>query len=182
MRIRKAIAIIALVLAALPLFSSYSVILPERGRKEFIVVSDNGETKALDDTVWYKRWNGLLLENMAPSIYMITEDDDEVLLIGRGATADDIESTMRYADADFIITERLITERAAELFEGDTMLTTERFDNLYAVMLERNGIEAKPVRSGERIMISDGEYASPASEREILVSCPHCGHSFRIFI
>ena len=167
------------------LFAAYSIMLPDRGRDDFIVASKDGDTIALDNNVWYKRWNGLLLENMAPSVYMITENDDSTLIIGRKAAIEDIRSVIRLNSIDIIITEKLLPEKVIEViedFDGDEIVTTERFDKLYEIMLEKNDISASTVKRGDRINISDGEYVPHRSEKEILVSCPHCGHTFRIYI
>lgn len=181
MRFRK-ILIGLFLLLSLPLFADYSILLPDRNRYDFIVASEDGDTIALDDNVWYKRWNGLLLENMAPSIYMITENDDSTLIVGRKAAIEDIRSVIRLNSIDIIITEKLLSEKVIEDFDGDEIVTTERFDKLYEIMLEKNDISASTVKRGDRINISDGEYVPHRSEKEILVSCPHCGHTFRIYI
>ncbi len=182
MHFRKILIGLFLLLFSLPLFADYSILLPDRNRDDFIVASKDGDTIALDNNVWYKRWNGLLLENMAPSVYMITENDDSTLIIGRKAAIEDIRSVIRLNSIDIIITEKLLSEKVIEDFDGDEIVTTERFDKLYEIILEKNDISASTVKRGDRINISDGEYVPHRSEKEILVNCPHCGHTLRIYI
>ena len=43
-------------------------------------------------------------------------------------------------------------------------------------------LDAYTIRRGDRIMIDDGEYVPSHEGKEVYVSCPHCGHSFRIYI
>ena len=123
-----------------------------------------------------------LLENMAPSVYMITENDDSTLIIGRKAAIEDIRSVIRLNSIDIIITEKLLSEKIIEDFDGDEIVTTEHFDKLYEIILEKNDISASIAKRGDRINISDGKYVPHRSEKEILVNCPHCGHTLRIYI
>lgn len=182
MRFRKILIGLFLLLFSLPLFADYRILLPDKDRDDFIVASKGGDTIALDNNVWYKRWNGLLLENMAPSVYMITENDDSTLIIGRKTAIEDIRSVIRLNSIDIIITEKLLSEKIIEDFDGDEIVTTEHFDKLYEIILEKNDISASTVKRGDRINISDGEYVPHRSEKEILVNCPHCGHTLRIYI
>lgn len=177
MRFGKILIGLFLLLFSLPLFADYRILLPDKDRDDFIVASKGGDTIALDNNVWYKRWNGLLLENMAPSVYMITENDDSTLIIGRKAAIEDIRSVIRLNSIDIIITEKIIED-----FDGDEIVTTEHFDKLYEIILEKNDISASIAKRGDRINISDGEYVPHRSEKEILVNCPHCGHTLRIYI
>ena len=119
---------------------------------------------------------------MAPSVYMITENDDSTLIIGRKAAIEDIRSVIRLNSIDIIITEKLLSEKIIEDFDGDEIVTTEHFDKLYEIILEKNDISASIAKRGDRINISDGKYVPHRSEKEILVNCPHCGHTLRIYI
>ena len=113
---------------------------------------------------------------------MITEKDDSALIIRRKAAIEDIRSVIRLNSIDIVITEKLLPEKVIEDFDGDEIVATECFDKLYEIILKKNDISASIVKRGDRINISDGEYEPHRNEKEILVSCPHCGHTFRIYI
>ena len=182
---KKKISAILILFMIIPvsLFAEYSILVPRPGDNTFIVADKDGDTMPLDDYIYYKSWHNLLLQNMGDNIYMITEDDDNVLVIGENASPRDVEFAARFNDISTIINiGQLLPEDIIEDLDDGDMLMTSRYDKLYEVLLERYDLDAYTIRRGDRIMIDDGEYVPSHEGKEVYVSCPHCGHSFRIYI
>ena len=182
---KKKISAIFILFMIIPvsLFAEYSILVPRPGDNTFIVADKDGDTMPLDDYIYYKSWHNLLLQNMGDNIYMITEDDDNVLVIGENASPRDVEFAARFNDISTIINiGQLLPEDIIEDLDDGDMLMTSRYDKLYEVLLERYDLDAYTIRRGDRIMIDDGEYVPSHEGKKVYVSCPHCGHSFRIYI
>ena len=64
----------------MPLWASYSLAMPASASERLAVISSDGDTIELDSTVWYMRWNGLRLEQMAEDIYRIEDTDGTAVL------------------------------------------------------------------------------------------------------
>ena len=59
-------------------------------------MAENGEILPLDDSVYYKRWNGILAENLADGIYMVTENDASCVVIMDGVSEDALDLALNY--------------------------------------------------------------------------------------
>lgn len=71
MNMKRFVALIAAFVLVVPLFASFTIVIPRRGDVWYSVMAENGEILPLDDSVYYKRWNGLLAENLSDGIYMV---------------------------------------------------------------------------------------------------------------
>lgn len=186
---RKAVlAFIVMAMFVLPLSADYTVILPERGSDLFTVMDGRGDTIKLDDSVWYKRWGNLLLEQMDDGIYRIHEDGKSVLVVSRRVDDDDLERVLwRSADVS------LITD-GADLDEEDIVdssvkfiATTERhMDPKEALFLERNGVTVTEIMPGSYVDVRDSrpvvKESQPSSGEKVMVRCPDCGSTFYIYL
>lgn len=178
---RRSLTIITIMLMATSLFASYSIALPERGIPHFSVISDDGDTIALDDYIWYKRWNGLLLERIDDGIYSVDEDGSSVLLIEEGADIVDIRDALRFNDGiELMISALPILDTDAMEDEGvkDVIIMT-RLSERERVRLEALGFDIEERRPGDVVQI--GGDGTEEAER-VLVTCPYCHRSFSIYL
>ena len=180
---RSAVLLSLLILFSASLSASYSIALPERGHPCFTIIDNDGETIELDGYVWYKRWNGLLLERIDDGIYSVTEGDSSVLLVEECADISDIKGALRFGRGTALIISALpVLDTEAMEDEGvmDAIIM-HRLPEREAARLSALGFRIGERRPGEVVRI--GNQGLPLQEeRPIIVTCPHCRHSFSISI
>ena len=70
---RRAVSILALIIASSSLFAAYSIVTPESSDGMYMLMNAVGETLPLDDDLYYKEWNGLLAEQLNTGIYKVRD-------------------------------------------------------------------------------------------------------------
>ena len=101
---KKVFCVLAFMLLALSLLSaSFSVVIPERRGEDYSILSFDGDVLPLDNSVFYKHWNGILAENLDTGIYKITEGSDSCIVVMSGTSAEDLFFSLRFEEADTII-------------------------------------------------------------------------------
>ena len=177
---RRLLALISAMLIASSLFASYSIALQERGYPHFAVISRDGDTIALDDYIWYKPWNGLLLERIDDGIYSVDEGGRSVLLVEEGADITDIRDALRFNDGIGMIISALpvLDTKAMEAEGVMDAIITHRLPAREKARLAALGFTIEERRPGEVVDIG----RRVQEEERILVTCPHCHHAFSIYL
>lgn len=179
---RRAVSILALIIASSSLFAAYSIVTPESSDGMYMLMNAVGETLPLDDDLYYKEWNGLLAEQLNTGIYKVRDNGESVVIVTKPYSVD----LLRYAlwsqmDINTVVMPVLDAIEPSELKDsGVTQVITftepteldERFYSLQQIKLDA-------IDYGDIIDIVDGN-AAIDEKTEIAVSCPHCGETFTI--
>ena len=170
----------------MPLWASYSLAMPASASERLAVISSDGDTIELDSTVWYMRWNGLRLEQMAEDIYRIEDTDGTaVLAAGCAASIRDIEDVLdhsAYGIGSLILAGGMPEIGVLEDSGIMSVYTAERIDDRARLVLERRGITAERFGKGAVLGIEDGHPLIEPRLREVHIRCPECGAPFSIFV
>ena len=78
---RRAVSILALIIASSSLFAAYSIVTPESSDGMYMLMNAVGETLPLDDDLYYKEWNGLLAEQLNTGIYKVRDNGESVVIV-----------------------------------------------------------------------------------------------------
>ncbi len=183
---RKAILIAFISLTLLSPIASYSIAIPDRIGMPYVLISDDGnDTLSLDDTVWYRKWQGLLIEQTDSSIYMVTDQDGDSLVIANNRAAlEKLRNAIRFYDVKTLLYSGMPAIPAESLAkEGITQaLLMERLTEEEEAIYEENGISFSYIRPGDIVDIdNDSINVEQIGEEGIIVICPHCKNSFTIF-
>ena len=180
MNMKRFVALIAAFVLVVPLFASFTIVIPGRGDIWYSVMAENGEILPLDDSVYYKRWNGILAENLADGIYMVTDNDTSCVVIMGGVSEDALDLALNFYSADTVIIPRgmkVDPEILGDASVRDAILLS-RLSDLEKRLYENEGISVHYSKPGELIDIIDGRPALEDSGKAVLVTCPDCGREF----
>ena len=172
---RKAIcAVSVLIMSASILSASYSIVTPERNESFYSVLSSDGEVLLIDESIFYKRWNGLLAENIAEGIYKISDESSSCIIVMDGYSIEG--ANLRFENADSIIfldNPKLDPEALSEIGIRNAVFA-RRLSELEERLYQNEGISISYIRPGDIIDIPITEQ----NTERIHVYCPHCGYSF----
>ncbi len=180
----KKIFLILLMLAViLPAFASYTIVMPERFDCDYQIMTDDGELLSLDESIYYKRWIGLLAENLDTGIYMITEDGNSVIAVMDGTDERMLYNAIAFTSADtIIIPEKMNAD--PEILAASDITDAVLFSHLSELqerLYKNSGIEITYSHPGDLLNISDGRPVINDG-RNLIVLCPHCGNQIEIYI
>ena len=181
---KKLITLVAVLSIASLLFADYTVIIPEHRGEYYSLMAENGEILPLDDYVYYKRWNGLLAENLGEGIYRIEEDGNSVIVVMNGVSESTLDAALHFENADTAILPESFTGFPGIL--GDAGVSEavflRRLSDLERRLYENEGITVSYIRPGALLDITDGLPAIADTGKTITVTCPECGHSFTLYL
>ena len=181
---RMAFVFILTLFSIVPLFSSYTVILPEKGYPHYALITSDGEMTDLDDTVWSKRWNGLRLEQLADGIYMVGEDGSAAVVTETGSDPDDLAQAIRFSPETITLLISAAGLPDDEVLENAgirSILLTHPLPSREKARLSARGFEISQVRPGEAVCIENGK-AVIEDSHAITVVCPDCGNAFTLYM
>ena len=184
MDMRKALSILFMIIALLPLSAAYSVVTPASPDGEYMLLNAIGETLPLDDNLYYKEWSGLLAEQLNTGIYKIRENERSAIVVTKPYSMD----LLRYAlwsqmDITTLIVPALPDIEPSELADSaiSEIVTFSRASELDERLYSIQGIEVHTVEPGYIVDIHDGKPLIDEG-RQIHAVCPHCGETFVITI
>lgn len=153
-------------------------------REEAPTVARDGRDIALDEYVWYKRWQGLLLERLAHDVYRIEDGDGTSLVVVGAADVDGVLEDVSWTlgDADAIVLLTGIPQNTDVIEDlGVDVYAAGSVDRVSLRRLERAGVDVYRIAAGCDIVIDDGELSVTGGLDEgFVVTCPCCGHTFVI--
>ena len=174
---KKVFCVLAFMLLALSMLSAaFSVVIPERRREDYSILSFDGDVLPLDNSVFYKHWNGILAENLDTGIYKITEGSDSCIVVMSGASAEDLFFSLRFEEADTIIFQGGFNGEPEVLAEAGikNVVFTRRLSELEERLFQNEGINIIYTHPGSLVDIPL-EYKKPE-----LIYCPRCGYAFSL--
>lgn len=187
MHIRRVTALIIFVsLTLTSAFAGFSIAIPDRNSPWYQVITTDGDIIALDDDVYYKRWNGLLLDRgSSDGMYTVSEDRTGVTAIASGLDPRHILSTLRLAEPRTII----IPDASPLDPEGLTdygishVVSLKRLSRLQEAMYEAKGVTLSYARPGDVLEFENGLPAEDTGpEDTFVVICPRCGEQITVRI
>lgn len=169
--------------------SSYSLVTPSRGQEHVVMINDDGRQISLDDGIYYKRWNGYLLEGYGDGLYTVTDPDGVMVAIFTNAPAmmsnmavDDFVGRTASKASTIIFAGGGISDldSLAWSCSGADIVTTSRLSSLDSTRAAALGLEVHEIGAGEAVDVVNGRpVIKPASSLgSIIVICPHCGERF----
>ena len=183
----KRIMFIALLASAVLMqAAAYSIVLPSSPDGDFSVIADDGQEIALDeDYIWYKMWNGLILEQIDDGVFTITDEYGAVsAIVPSGA----LGSMMRFPLMSLSDARTVIIHGPLPSYEvlEDTcpdariVVTSPRQDRQIEI-LRRKGLDVVSASRSGIVDIVDGKAMVDGMDGEtVIVVCPHCRTSFSV--
>lgn len=175
---RRLIALALSLIVLLPL-SAFSIVAPQRLGEPFAVLSDEGDIQPLDDSVWYKRFDGILLEQLDEDVYKA----EDVIVIGNDKDSTTLERALRFEDTTTVIfagRNPLDVEMIADI-GAECVMLPRRVSELEERLYGNEGIAVKYYRNGDVIDIADGLPVDNQDDgNEVWVVCPECGTRFMV--
>ena len=180
---KKAFTILIFLVLSLNIFATATIIVPEKDEEHFILLSGK-EMLPLDDYVWYKKWNGLLAQQLDEGIYIITENSHSVVVAEKDTEPETIERAIRFEYADSLILLGSSYPDAEELKDSGirNLLLTRRVSEVERRILSKEGITVSSIREGDVIDFESGKPVLEDGKTPISVICPDCGTRFVIYI
>ena len=186
MHIRRVTALIIFVsLTLASAFAGFSIAIPDRDSPCYQVISTAGDIIPLDDSVYYKRWNGLLLDRSTDGMYTVSENRTGVTVIASGLDPRHILSTLRLAEPRTIIipdASHLNPEDLAN-YGVSHVVSLKRLTKLQEAMYDAKGVTLTYARPGD---VLDFENVIPVKdtgpEDTLVVICPRCGEQITVRI
>ena len=177
--------VILLTLTLASAFAGFSIAVPDRNSPWYQVISTDGDIIPLDDDVYYKRWNGLLLDRNTDGIYTVSEDRTGITVIASGLDPRHILSTLRLAEPRTL----LIPDASPLDPEGLTdygishVVSLKRLSRLQEAMYEAKGVTLSYARPGDVLEFENGLPAEDTGpEDTFVVICPRCGEQITVRI
>lgn len=185
------LSIVALCCIQVLAASSYSLVTPSRGQEHVVMINDDGRQISLDDGIYFKRWNGHLLEGYGDGLYTVTDPDGVMVAI----FTNDPATMSNMAVEDFV--ERTASKASTIIFAGGgisdldslawscsdaDIVTTSRLSSLDSTRAAALGLEVHEIDHGGVVDIVDGhpDIRPSGSLDSIIVICPHCGERFAV--
>lgn len=186
MKLRNISAFVTLLTLTLAsAFAGFSIAIPDRDSPWYQVISTDGNIIALDDSVLYKRWNGLLLDRSSNGMYTVSEDSNDVTVIASGLDSRLILSTIRLAEPRTIIipdASPLDSENLAD-YGVSNVVSLKRLSKLQEAMYEAKGITITYSRPGDVLGFENGlPMKNTGAEDTLVVICPRCGEQITVRI
>lgn len=180
---KKILSILALLIISLDLYAAMAIAVPERDNERFALI-DGRDMLILDDYVWYKRWHGLLAEQLDDGIYMISDGNHAVIAAERSVSTWELEDTISLYDADSLILLGSGIPDVEVLKDSGitTLLLLNRPTELEKRMLKEEGISAITVKPGDVLDFENGQPVDDNKGTPVSVICPMCGTRFAIYI
>ncbi len=165
------------------LFSSYSISLGQNEYGYVRILDEGGDVISLDDSVWFKKWNGLVLERIGTWNYKITEPDgSQLIVITRRGNFSDVEFELSFSSCRLLVTERMLP--SIDALEGSPVkeiIVPFRVDELTRRTYAANGIKITEIRPSDLIDVENGIYIPSSSDVDtIFVRCPDCGRMIEV--
>lgn len=186
MHIRRVTALIIFVsLTLASAFAGFSISIPDRDSPWYQVISTDGDITALDDDVYYKRWNGLLLDRSSDGMYTVSEDRVGVTVIASGLDLWHILSTLRLAEPRTIIipdASHLNPEDLAD-YGISHVVSLKRISRLQEAMYKAKGVTLTYARPGDVLEFENGlPVKDTGPEDTLVVICSRCGEQITVRI
>lgn len=186
MYIRRIVALLIFVsLTLTSAFAGFSIAIPDRDSPLYQVISPDGDIIALDDDVYYKRWNGLLLDRNTDGIYMVSEGRTGITVIASGLDPRHILSTLRLAEPRTIIIPDASPLNPEDLADYSIrhVVTLKRLSKLQETMYEAKGVTLTYARPGDVLNFENGLPVKDTGPKDTLVViCPRCGEQITVRI
>lgn len=182
---RIATLIIFVSLTLTSAFAGFSIVIPDRDSQWYQVINTDGDIIALDDDVYYKRWNGLLLDRSTDGMYTVSEDRTGVTVIASGLDPRHILSTLRLSEPSTIIIPDASTLDPKDLVDYGIshVVTLRRLSKLQEAMYEAKGITITYSRPGDVLGFENGlPMKNTGAEDTLVVICPRCGEQITVRI
>lgn len=126
------------------------------------VIADNGRSILLDEDIHFKRWNGMLLEQLTDGVYMVTDGDGDAIVLFTS------EADTQGYEADYIM-RQYVPDAQAVIFltrmpdtysfrhaEGVDVLTTHMPTSQQERTLRRYGVSPDRISSRALVAMDDG--------------------------
>ena len=182
---RIAALIILFTLSLASAFAGFSIAIPDRDSPWYQIISTDGNIIELDDSVYYKRWNGLLLDRSTDGMYTVSEDRTGVTVIANGLAPRHIPSTLRLAEPRTIIipdASPLDPEDLAD-YGVSHVVSLKRLSKLQEAMYGAKGVTLTYSRSGDVMDFENGlPVEDTGAEDTLIIICPRCGEQITVRI
>ncbi len=187
---RKLMIAIALSLIAIPsvFSSSYSMIIPDGMGEDIILMDDSGNEFALDDEyVFFKTWNGFLIEQYsAEGAFTITDyDGSATLIFTRPCESYAMEMLLRRLGRNLstvVFLSAIADADALVRYAGNAdIVALGKIPVHESLVLERSGMSVTEIRWGDVVEMNGGrpEVKGPS---HVVVRCPNCGETFTLYL
>ena len=182
-RIAALIIFVSITIASVS--AGFSIAIPDRDSPWYKVISTDGDIIALDDSVYYKRWNGLLLDRSSDGMYTVSEGRVGVTVIAEGLDPRHILSTLRLAEPRTIIIPDASALNPEDLADYGVshVVSLKRLSKLQESMYEAKGVTLTYARPGDVLAFQNGlPVEDTGAEDTLIIICPRCGEQITVRI